>query len=183
MALSACRIMRGGIVHKIDFMTDEIPAHMMGKYDLVISMHLLEHLNAPAEYLKNIKPLLAEGGRMVFEVPNLNCFLAEISPAYSDFTYLYEHVSYFTADTLRLAFEYAGYVVEKVYTRELYSIENHINWIRTGRPFVKYNQMFLPDERLEFINEEYKRRVGETGRGYALIIECTCKNQPGCHDS
>lgn len=163
----------GGVVHKIDFMTDEIPEDMIGKYDLVISMHLLEHLNNPVGYLSKLKPLLSGDGEILFEVPNLNTFLAELSPAYADFTYLYEHVSYFTADTLRFAFEKAGYNVKSVYTKEIYSLENHINWVRTGKPFIKYNQMFLPDDRLEFINEAYKKQVGEMGKGYALIIECS----------
>ncbi len=162
----------GGTVHNINFMTEEIPKNMRGKYDLVLSMHLLEHLNNPVEYLEKIKPLLSKDGEMVFEVPNLKTFLAELSPEYADFTYLYEHVSYFTENTLRLVFEKAGYKVKRVYTREIYSVENHINWVRTGKPFIKYNQMFLPDKRLEFINEEYKKRVGEMGKGYSLIIEC-----------
>lgn len=153
-------------------MTDEIPKEMLGKYDLVISMHLLEHLNDPVQYLEKVRPLLTGDGELLFEVPNLNAFLGEISPEYNDFIYLYEHVSYFTEDTLKLLFDRAGYKVKKVYTQEIYSIENHINWVRNGKPFIKYNQMFLPDERLEFINKEYKKRIGEMGKGYSLIIEC-----------
>lgn len=162
----------GGKVHKLNLMTDEIPEEMRGKYDLVISMHLLEHLNDPVQYLKKVRLLLASDSELLFEVPNLNAFLGEISPEYNDFIYLYEHVSYFTKDTLKLLFERAGYKVRKVYSREIYSIENHINWVRTGKPFIKYNQMFLPDERLEFINREYKKRIGEMEKGYSLIIEC-----------
>lgn len=162
----------GGCVHKINFVTDDIPENMIGKYDLVISMQMLEHLNDPVEYLKKIKPLLTNDGEMIFEVPNLKNFLSELSPEYDDFEYWCEHVSYFTEDTLRIVFEKAGYNVKKVYTKEMYSIENHINWVRTGKPFVKYNQMFLPDERLEFINELYKKHIDEMGKGCSLIIEC-----------
>lgn len=166
----------GGKVYKLNLMTDKIPDEMRGRYDFVISMHLLEHLNDPIRYLEKIKPLLSDGGEVLFEVPNLDVFLGEISPEYNDFIYLYEHVSYFTADTLRLVFERAGYRVKRVYSKEIYSIENHINWVRTGKPFIKYNQMFLPDKRLEFINEEYKKRIGEMGKGYSLIIECGLSN-------
>lgn len=162
----------GGKVHNLNFLTDEIPQEMQGKYDFIISMHLLEHLNRPVEYLEKIKTLLSNDGEMLFEVPNLNLFLGEISPEYNDFMYLYEHVSYFSENTLRLVFEKAGYHVKKIYTKEIYSIENHINWIRTGEPFIKYNQMFLPDKRIEFINKEYKEKIGEQGKGYSLIIEC-----------
>lgn len=165
----------GGIIHTINFMTDDIPAEMVGKYDIVMGLHLLEHINWPVEYLKRLKPLLNKRGRLIIEVPNLNSYLCELSPEYKEFFYLYEHVSYFTADTLAMAFEKAGYTVCAVYTKELYSVENHINWIRTGKPFIDYNQMYLPDPRIEFINDDYKKAVGDMGKGYALIVEATCK--------
>ena len=161
----------GGICHKINFMTDKIPDDMVGKYDLVMGLHILEHINSPVEYLSNLKPLFKQNGRLIIEVPNLDCFLTELSPEYKEFFYLYEHVSYFTEKTLRDTVARAGYTVTDVYTKELYSIENHLNWIRTGKPFIQYNQMFLPDERIEFINKEYKKKIGEMGKGYALIAE------------
>jgi len=161
----------GGVVHNIDFLNDPIPNEMEKRYDFIICMHLLEHLFEPVKYLQNIKKLLTDEGEVLFEVPNTGCFLAELSPEYADFIYLYEHVSYYYADTLKMVFERAGYQVIKVYTKELYSIENHIRWIRDGKPFTKYNMMFMPDERIEFINEEYKKAVGNMGKGYALIIE------------
>lgn len=52
----------GGICHNINFLTDSIPNYMRGKYDLVMALHLLEHINQPVEYLKKIKPLLNRGG-------------------------------------------------------------------------------------------------------------------------
>jgi 2-polyprenyl-3-methyl-5-hydroxy-6-metoxy-1,4-benzoquinol methylase len=165
----------GGVCHNINFMNMKIPDKMIGKYDMVMGLHILEHINAPVEYLSKLKPLFSEKGKLLIEVPNLNCYLCELSPEYSEFFYLYEHVSYFTIDTLKETIQNAGYIIEDIYTRELYSVENHINWIRNGKPFIRYNQMFLPDDRIEFINEEYKRIVGEMGKGYALIVEARCK--------
>lgn len=164
----------GGTVHNINFMTDDVPTEMIGKYDVVMGLHLLEHINWPVEYLKKLKPLLSAKGRIIIEVPNLNSYLCELSPEYNEFFYLYEHVSYFTSTTLPMAFEKAGYTVCATYTKELYSVENHINWIRTGKPFVEYNQMYLPDPRIEFINDEYKKIVSDMGKGYALIVEAIC---------
>lgn len=161
----------GGKVYNINFTTDQIPDAMKEQYDIVMALHVLEHLNSPVIFLSNLKPLLKETGKIIIEVPNLNSFLCELSPEYAEFFYLYEHVSYFTSNTLKLALEKAGYKNIKTYTKEIYSIENHINWIRTGKPFIKYNQMYLPDERIEFINETYKQRVGEMGKGYSLIAE------------
>ena len=161
----------GGVCHKLNFMTDEIPQEMVGKYDLVMGLHILEHINAPVEYLKRLKPLIKRNGKLLIEVPNLNSFLCELSPEYAEFFYLYEHVSYFTEKTLERTIKSAGYKIKRIYTKELYSVENHINWVRTGKPFIQYNQMYMPDERLEFINDDYKEKVGKQGKGYALIAE------------
>lgn len=161
----------GGVVHTVNFAKDTIPSEMQNKYDLILGLHLLEHLNNPVAYLRNLKEVLAPGGALIIEVPNINAYLCELSPEYAEFFYLYEHVSYFSEKTLREAFSRAGYIDLKLYSRELYSVENHINWIRNGKPFIAYNQMYLPDKRIEFINEEYKRAVSDMGKGYALICE------------
>lgn len=158
-------------VYPLDFQTMPIPEELCGKYDMILCMHLLEHLTDPISYLTKIKPLLKNNGEVLFEVPNIRCYLGELSPEYQAFMYTFEHVSYFSDTTLQFAFERAGYQIQKIYTKEIYSIENHINWVRTGKPFIHHQQMFLPDARLEFINEEYKRRIGEMGKGYSLIIE------------
>lgn len=161
----------GGTVYAINVLTDGVPAKMRQKYDCVICMHVLEHINRPVLFLEKIKAFLKPGGRVIFEVPNIDCFLGEISAAYKDFMYLYEHCSYFSSGTLRLVFEKAGYRVLEVVTREIYSLENHIRWVREGTPFTKYNQMYMPCAELEFINEIYKAEIGGRGKGFALTIE------------
>lgn len=161
----------GGVCHKINFMSDKIPDDMVGKYDLVMGLHILEHINSPVEYLSKLKPLFSQNGKLIIEVPNLNCFLNELSPEYKEFFYLYQHVSYFTDATLREVITRAGYTVTDIHTKECYSIENHLNWIRTGRPCIEYTQMFLPDKRIEFINLEYKKKIEDMGKGDVLIAE------------
>ena len=161
----------GGVVHNINFSEEKVPENMAGKYDLIISMHLLEHLYDPVNYLQNIKPLFAENSECIFEVPNNDCFLKDLSKEYADFFYLKEHISSYDKNSMRILFEKAGYKVKKIYTKEIYSLENHLNWIRNGKPFIKYNQMYLPDERLEFLNSMYHEYVEKMDKGYSLIIE------------
>lgn len=165
--------MWGGGVHNINFSEENVPQEMEGKYDLIICMHLLEHLYDPVNYLQRIKPLLSKDGECIFEVPNNDCYLKELSKEYADFFYLYEHISSYDKNSIRVVFEKAGYNVRKIYTKELYSLENHLNWIRNGKPFIKYNQMYMPDERLEFMNNQYHDYVEKMDKGYALIVEAT----------
>jgi len=158
-------------VHNINFSEERVPKDMEGKYDFILCMHLLEHLYDPVNYLKNIRPLLAKGGECIFEVPNHDCYLKELSEKYAEFFYLYEHISNYDKNSIRTVFEKAGYTVKKIYTKELYSLENHLNWIRNGKPFIQYNQMYMPDKRLEFINVMYHDYIEKLDQGYALIIE------------
>lgn len=163
----------GGVLCTVDFAKEGVPLEMQGQFDLVMAVHLLEHINDPISYLKNIRSLLNENGRILVEVPNLNCYLCEISEDYEKFFYFCQHVSYFTEKTLPLVLEKAGYKNITTYTKELYSLENHMNWVKTGKPFIQYNQMYMSEPRLEFINEIYKEKLGNMHKGFALVCEAT----------
>lgn len=73
---------------------------MVGKYDLVMALHLLEHMNKPVDYLRNLKPLLKPQGKIIIEVPNLDSCLCELSPVYSEFFYLYDMSMYHILQSL-----------------------------------------------------------------------------------
>ncbi|MCL2015984.1 MAG: hypothetical protein FWG68_07010 [Defluviitaleaceae bacterium] len=85
------------------------------------------------------------------------------------------HCSYYTAETLQLVFEKADYKVNEISTHEIYSIENHLHWIRNKVPYTKQHLLYMPDERLEWINEIYKKEIGKQGKGYVLSISATPK--------
>ena len=163
----------GGTVYNINVLSDKIPHRLQQKYDCIIGMLVLEHIGKPVLFLEKISAFLKPGGSAIFEVPNIECFLGEISTEYKDFMYLYEHCSYFTKDTLKLVFEKAGYNVDNISTYEIYSIENHCRWVMEGTPFTKYNHMYMPDERLEWINNAYKTEIGRQGKGYALTLQAS----------
>ena len=72
-------------------------AKEIGKVDILLVRHILEHAHEPRRFLEACKRLCKQGGLMVFEVPDCrkvfdghdHCFLWE------------EHISYFAPDTLR----------------------------------------------------------------------------------
>ena len=61
----------GGVCHTTNFLTEDIPNDMLGKYDLIMGLHILEHLNSPVEYLECLKPLFSNNGKLLIEVPTL----------------------------------------------------------------------------------------------------------------
>jgi len=79
--------------------------------DALVCRHTLEHIDAVSDFLALLRRWAQRRRRppvLLFEVPDLARILDEV--AFWDL--FYEHCSYFTADTLRRAFELAGFDVE-----------------------------------------------------------------------
>ena len=66
---------------------------------LALSQHVLEHLEHPVELLRTFRAVVGDDGAVYSEVPNGELMLGHTAL----WDILYEHVSYFTAPSLRTA--------------------------------------------------------------------------------
>jgi SAM-dependent methyltransferase len=89
---------------------DESHAHIQA--DIVICRHVIEHISQPVNLLKSIRKALTNSpnARLFFETPCLEWILK--NRVVWDF--FYEHCSYYTKDSLSLAFEMAAFQVDEV---------------------------------------------------------------------
>lgn len=80
--------------------------------DLVLCRHVLEHVEAPVEFLSTVRASLSRGAQtgIFFEVPNALATLRDLAI----WDIVYEHPSYFWRGSLRAAFVAAGFRVEHV---------------------------------------------------------------------
>ncbi len=80
--------------------------------DVVVCRHVIEHIPDPLNLLKTIKKALVNcpQARVFFETPCVEWILQ--NQVIWDF--FYEHCSYFTAESLKTAFEVSGFNVESV---------------------------------------------------------------------
>jgi 2-polyprenyl-3-methyl-5-hydroxy-6-metoxy-1,4-benzoquinol methylase len=79
-------------------------------FDLVVLSHVLEHLCEPDQVLRQLRSLLAEGGLLLVEVPNL------VSPCWSgNGMFHIAHISHFIPETLAALLEVASFSVEKLF--------------------------------------------------------------------
>ena len=80
--------------------------------DVIVCRHVIEHIPHPVHFLETIKDALVNSpqARLFFETPCLEWILKHRVV----WDFFYEHCSYYTKDSLSLAFEKAGFQVEYV---------------------------------------------------------------------
>lgn len=105
------------------------------RFDLIVLFHTLEHLLDPVAYIRDLRPRLARGGRMVIEVPNVDDALLRVYRvnAFPTFYYQRAHLYYFSPRTLALAIEAAGGRAD-ITGVQRYDLSNHLQWLQTGTP-------------------------------------------------
>jgi SAM-dependent methyltransferase len=79
------------------------------KADLICCRHVLEHIQQPRQFLKNVRSALKgnTGTIVFFEVPNVLYTLKDLGI----WDLIYEHCSYFSSTSLRTVFKKAGFEV------------------------------------------------------------------------
>lgn len=102
-------------------------------FDLVTCLQVLEHVENPLGFLKNIAKNLKPGGYLYLEVPNINNALLSCYKVkgYTDFYFCQPHLSYFSMSSLKILLHQAGFN-GTFKTVQRYNIINHLNWMLTN---------------------------------------------------
>lgn len=88
------------------------------QYDVIIMNHVLEHVNDPVEFLRQVKVRLKNDGILHIAVPNIECWEARL-PGWN--SYEPYHLLYFSQDSLRHILEKSGFAVVKMSTHDSFS--------------------------------------------------------------
>lgn len=117
-------------------------AQHAGQFDLVLAMHVLEHDDDPAALLARLIALLAPGGTLVIEVPNVACFGASLFGRFWDAWYLPFHRVHFSRRSLVATLEGGGLQVRAVHgavvptmgrtLANLFGRDNTLPWLLAG---------------------------------------------------
>jgi SAM-dependent methyltransferase len=90
-----------------------LPPHA-GAFDLITLWHALEHFHDPLGDLRTIRRLLADGGRLLIEVPNSDAITARVFRNDWFQWDLPRHLSHFTPKSLARLLGEAGFRVERL---------------------------------------------------------------------
>lgn len=86
------------------------------KFDVIISIEVIEHINNPIEYLNKCNEVLRKGGKFYLTTPNFNSYLRyRLKEEYNIIDYP-NHLSYYTRKTLAKLFNENGFRTHKIRT-------------------------------------------------------------------
>ena len=105
------------------------------KFDIIFHFFVLEHASDPLKFLKDQLSLLKNGGKIIFEVPNVADPLYTIYkvPAFEKFYWSIAHPWYFSEKSLKFLLKKLGKPY-KIFFDQRYDLSNHIIWARDGKP-------------------------------------------------
>lgn len=131
-------------------------------YDIICMFHVIEHLNTPDEYLRQIYDKLAQDGQFICETVNVDCALTSYyqCKAYDDFTFWSEHVILFNSNTLEQLIVRNGFVTKLNTQIERYSLVNHLYWLSEGKPGGHVKWLDFNDEEM---NAAYEKKLIQLG--------------------
>jgi SAM-dependent methyltransferase len=138
-----------------DFFSDP-PAELVGRpyvpisglsaleesFDVVTAMHVLEHDDNVTNLLARISKLVIPGGRLVVEVPNVDCLWAKLFGRHWDAWYLPYHRTHFSRNSIIRLLESCGLEVISVHgatvptmgrtIANMFRSRNNIFWLLCG---------------------------------------------------
>lgn len=175
--VACCKFMQSelGIAADDEFLRQSIFAKKV--YDVVCSFQVMEHVESPVAFLKDLRLSVKSGGMLFIEVPNLNDPLLSMwgINTYKTFFYHSAHLHYFSEDSLRRVALDAGFTSQQIDIQfhQDYNLLNHLNWVMNDAPQVTCNvglsEVTLPGqnpemaiwltERMRALNAEYIERL------------------------
>lgn len=149
-------------VNDYNLIKDNLNSYTSKQYDFIAMFHVLEHIQSPLSFLENLKTPLERngGGYLIVEVPNVDDYLINICPSYSDFYWQRAHLIYFSPYALKNMLTKAGFNVVNIEGVQRYSIENAMNWLTLGKPQIEKPAYSCRNE-LKWLDDFYRKHLEE----------------------
>lgn len=130
------------------------------RFDLVLAYYVVEHMRDPVGELSQWRELLAPGGRLAIEVPNVDDALVRYwqVKAFDRFYWQKAHYFNYSHQTLTMVLKMAGFGEVQTVPVQRYDISNHVHWLWKAQPGGLGAYTDLLDER---VNAEYARALRE----------------------
>ena len=130
------------------------------RFDLLLAYYVVEHMRDPVAELSEWRELLAPGGHLAIEVPNVDDALVRYwgVEAFDRFYWQKAHYFNYSHQTLTMVLRLAGFQDVQSIPVQRYDISNHVHWLWKGKPGGAGAYTDLLDEQ---VNAQYARALRE----------------------
>jgi SAM-dependent methyltransferase len=149
------------------FGADALPA-LAGKADLVTSFAVIEHVEDPLQFVRDLAALVRPGGQVLLSTPNARDWMIGFSRAYAQFYYRIVHRWYFDESNLSSLLRRVGLVPSQAVYRQRFDLSNALLWARDTTPTGLGK---LPV--LAALDGAYREELVRTGRADYLYFSAT----------
>lgn len=132
----------------------------LGKFDLIVMFHVLEHLVNPISFLEKAKKLLSKNGKIISEVPNIDDFQLNNNDFYRNWYWQRAHLHYFSPKILKNVFSKSGLTNVKIIAVQRYGLENMFHWILLKKPQIK-NPIFESSKNYSWLENNFKTHLSK----------------------
>lgn len=139
-------------------------------YDVVTLWHVVEHVPEPIQLVADAWRLVKPGGWLSIEVPNANDELLALSSAFANYSYMIEHLSYFSPDMLSKLIELGtDRKPDALYGYQRYGIFNYMHWIHANAP-LGADPDFFPGEDRWWLEKTWREKRADALTTDALVV-------------
>tara|TARA_Y100000590_G_scaffold413014_1_gene508451 strand:- start:49 stop:951 length:903 start_codon:yes stop_codon:yes gene_type:complete len=129
--------------------------------DWVLSSQVIEHVESPVEFLKEIYKLLKPGGEAMISTPNRNDILINLLDEFKEFFYRTQHRWYFDKNCIEYCIKKVGFEILETKFIHRYGLANAIYWLRDREPKGK-NRIKVLNQYSDKFWESYLESTGQS---------------------
>lgn len=141
-------------------------------FDKIFLFFVLEHIGDPLKMLGELAAKLKSDGTIYVMIPNVNDPIMSVYgvDAFKDFYFTPAHQFYYSPDSLKAVVEKTGLKL-KIDLIQRYGFDNHVNWIKNGKPGADENIKNMFDEKFLQSYKANMEKCGATDTIFARITK------------
>lgn len=117
-----------------------------GRVDVATSFSVLEHVEDPLAFLKELRELLSSGGKAYISTPNADDLLLDALPQdYPRFFFRKAHLWYFSPESLLKLLVLAGFSRIRLIPHQRFGLSNFLGWMKDRSPQGKNHYAFVTE--------------------------------------
>lgn len=128
------------------------------KFDKIFLFHVLEHIENPINFLRILKRLLNENGKIYIEVPNVDDVMVKSFKCRPFIEHYYKkaHLFNFNEKGLEYIFKHSDFNDYEITYIQRYNFSNNLYWLSDGKPSGRNSSVYNTIVTSELNNEYIK---------------------------